>query len=320
MISIHSIQSIRVAALLGLVSVFPLSPKVAADDSLTSEQLATLLKELESIQAVVEGKRLSNRTSAVEMFREAASSDKAALEFYLDCVKMLRFDSRDAKFTEYRDWREKNEDKLKEKSNLLAMRLQLQYLVLTLRVAEGVDRASIVPELEAFVTNIITHMEDLEGRGMQTLREPVNRTVFSEAFELNQSLKVDNWSYSPGDYASVYEKTIFPYYRAEKPGELAAVWDRRIGLENRVVEFLNEDDAGAMKKHAEERLPRLQWQKAADVFANSSQKAGALAMIQILRSEPDHPDATKWLESLQGMLAGVAAVKPASGEAKTEAP
>jgi hypothetical protein len=43
-------------------------------------------------------------------------------------------------------------------------------------------------------------------------------------------------------------------------------------------------------------------------------------MIQILRSEPDHPDATKWLESLQGMLAGVAAVKPASGEAKTEAP
>lgn len=314
------IHSIRVAALISFVFLFPVSSGVVAEDPLTSDQLATLLKELESIEAVVEGKRISNRTSAVEMFREAAASDKAALEFHLKCVKMLRFDSRDAKFTEYRDWREKNEDKLKEKSNLLAMRLQLQYLVLTLRVAEGVDRASIVPELEAFVTNIVAHMEDLEGQGMQTLREPVNRTVFSEAYELNQSLKVDKWSYSPGDYASVYEKTIFPYYRAEKPGELAAVWDRRIGLENQVVEFINEDDPGAMKKHAEERLPRLRWLKAADVFANASQKAGALAMIEILRSDPDHPDATKWLESLQGMLASATAVNPPGGEAGTESP
>ncbi len=305
----HSFRKLVLPAFAGFwCFVFTVPQSLA--EPLTQEQLDAFLEELKAIGEVVEGKRVSTRTSAVEAFREASTSDKAALEFYLKCVKMLRFDSRDAKYTEYRDWRDRNEDKMEEESNLLAMRLQLQYLVMTLRVAEGVDREAIIPELETFITNIVANVEDLEGRGMQTLREEVNRTVFAEAYELNQSLQVENWNYAPGNYAACYEETIFPYFRSEAPEGLADAWDRRIGLEKQYVGITKEDDEVALEKFVSERLPRLYWQKASDLFQSVSQQQGILAMMQILRTHSDHPDATKWLKDLQGLLTAAAEAIP----------
>ncbi len=292
-----------VAAALALGALLPLN----AAETLTAEQLQKILAELKSIEEVVEGKRLSTRSSAVEMFRSAASSDKAALEFYLKCVKELRFDRHGARFSEFRDWRDKNENRLKDPATLAAMRLQLQYLVLTLRAAEGVEREILVPELEKFVASIVANYENLEGGGLRTLREAVNRTVFAEAYELNQSLQVKNWSYQPGNTASVYENSVFPYFRAEAPAGLSPAWDRRIALEKRITELTREEDTVALEKFEDERLPRLYWAKAADVFQNASQQQGAIAMIQLLRTHADHPDATKWLENLRGLLSAATA-------------
>lgn len=271
-------------------------------EPLSQETRMQILGELDSIEEVVTGKRISSRKSAVEMFQSASASDKAAYEFYLQCVKVLRFDKKGASFNEYREWREKNEDDLKDGSKLLAMRLQLQYLVLTLRAAEGVDRRSLVPELETFVANIVTHYEDLEGAGWRTMREPVNRTVFAEAYDLNQSLEVSDWHYAPGDFAAVYQRTIFPYLRAENPQELIAAWDRRIQLELKFIEASREEDEGALAEFQKDRLPRLHWEKATDVFQSVSQSEGANAMLRILRSHSDHPDATKWLKKARGLF------------------
>ncbi len=285
----------------------------AQADPLTSEQLSKILKELESIEQVVEGKRLSTRSSAVEKFRSASSSDKAAYDFYLDCIKMLRFDERDARFSEFRDWRDKNEARLKQPGTMMAMRLQLQYLVMTLRVAEGVERELIIPELEKFVAGIVANADALEADGLKTLREGVNRTVFAEAYELNQSLQVSGWSFAPGDVGGVYQSTIFPFYRAERPELLSAAWDRRIDLEKRMTSLTREDDPIALKKFEEERLPRLYWDKAVDVFGSASQQEGAIAMIQLLRGNPDHPDAAKWLSNFKSLLIGPAPMEEDTG-------
>lgn len=288
--------------ILCVVALFLFPGFVAKADPLSGDMVDDFLKELDDIEEVVNGNRIANRTTAVEMFQAAAASDKSAVDFYLKCVKMLRFDSRDAKFSEYRDWREKNEDRLKNDSYILALRLQLQYLVLTLRVAEGVDREAIIPELEQFVTNIVANVEQLEGAGWQTLREPVNRTAFAEAFELNQSLEVSEWHYSPGEFAKVYEQTIFPFIRNQAPAELPATWDRRIQLETKLLELTQPDNELALEKFSEERLPRLRWEQAEDVFVHTSESGGATAMMQLLRQHSDHPDATKWLKSARELI------------------
>jgi hypothetical protein len=221
-----------------------------------------------------------------------------------------RFDSRDAKFTEYRDWRNRNEGKVKTKSNLAAMQLQLQYLVLTIRAAEGVDREVIVPEVERFVTNIVANVKELGGAGMKTLRSPVNRTIFAEVYGLDRSLKDDNWNYSPGDYAAAFEKTIFPFVRETAPDQLAAAWDRRINLEKHHMELTQGGNQLAMKRFETERLPRLYWSKANDVFTSVSQQQGAAMMLRIVQTYGEHPDITKWVASFRGLLKAQPAPSP----------
>jgi|GEM_PF-1179426 len=282
------------------------------DDPLTSEQRESLIEQLEVIQDVIDGKRVSTRTSAVQAFTAAAASDEAAYEFYLQCHKVLRFDKRDAKFTEYRDWRDRNEDKIRTKSHLAAMRLQLQYLVLTMRAAEGVDRDVIVPELERFIANIVANADQLTGEGMKVLRESVRRTIFAEAYGLDKSLEVEDWHLSPGEFATVYEKTVFPFIRENAPEQLADTWDRRIGLEVQFTELTQEGNDLALEKFETERLPRLYWAKANDIYQHVSETAGAAAMIRIVQAQQDHPDIAKWVASFRSLLAAPAL--PASGE------
>lgn len=305
----HNIRNSIRAFFVGTLSLVVFSSTLLAVEGLTEEQLEKILAELDSIEAVVEGKRMSTRSSAVEMFRNASASDKAAYEFYMACIKEIQFDRRDARYSEFRDWRDRNEEKLKDKGNVAALRLQLQYLVMTLRVAEGVERELIVPELEKFVAGIVANAENLEGAGMRTLRGAVNRTVFAEAYELNQTLRVENWSFTPGNHASVYDETVLPFFREHNPGSLSAAWDRRIGLEKTMTELTQAENVVALEKFQTERLPRMMWAKAVDVYENASQQQGALSMIQLLRSNADHPDATRWLQTFRNLLSG-----PAGGE------
>lgn len=297
-----AVKAIRCSIFVALF-LAPVRGKAEADP-LGEDVRQRILGELSTIEEVVTGKRVSTRKTAVAMFQNAAASDKATYEFFLECVKMLRFDEKGGSYSDFREWRERNEGSAKDESHLLAMRLQLQYLVLTLRAAEGVDRASIVPELEEFVGRIVANAELLEGAGWKTLREPVNRTVFAEAYELNQSLQMEQWHYAPGDYAGVYEQTVLPYFRAENPAELPAAWDRRIQLESQLVELAAEEDESAIETFRDERLPRLHWQKGVDLFQHVSQQQGATALLQILRTNADHPDATKWIGEVKGLLGG----------------
>lgn len=293
--------------LLGLLVLSPLLP--AQDDKeslppaapLTSDQLAKLLKELDAVEAEVNGKRMAMRSSAVEAFRKAAASDKAAYEFYLACVKELRFDSREARASEFREWRDRNEDRLKDDTQTAVLRLQLQYLVLTLRKAEGVEMGTIVPELETFVAGIAANAESLAG-SMRDLRESVLRTPFAQVYELNKSLKLSDWSEAPGNFEEVYGATVLPYYRKYLPEKLGEAWDRRIDAQSRLVATLQAEDPVALETYQTEELPRLKWAKAKDIYEHVSQPHGSIAMLNLLKENPGHPNASKWLEEFKVLL------------------
>lgn len=289
--------------LIPLIALAGLNGRICAEP-LSGEQKENLLSQLKEIEAVVDGKRVNLRSGAVQTFLAASRSDEAAYEFYLNCHKKLRFDARDARFTEFRDWRDKNENRIKTKSNLIAMRLQLQYLVLTLRIAEGVERQAIIPELEAFVANTVSHVEDLGTDGLRTLRSSIKGTIFAQAYDLDQSLEVENWNYSPGDFFKCYDETVLPFFRTAQPEELANAWDRRINLEKQLTELTRSDNPIAMEAFSSEKLPRLYWAKARDVFLNASQQYGAAAMLNIIRTYTEHPDTSNWIDDLRDLLGG----------------
>lgn len=290
---------------------------LTAADSLSEEEVEGILGQLAVIEDEHNGNRVSLRTSAVRAFETAAASDKAAYEFYLQCHKELKFDAKDASFSDFRAWRERNEERIKSKSNLSALRLQLQYLVLTMKAAEGVDRETLVPELESFVANIVSHSKDLERSGMTTLEESVKTSIFAEAYKLNKSLEVSNWCFEPGNFGDVYAKTIFPFMRSEHPESLADAWDRRISLSKDFVMITQEENQFELDKFQTERLPELNWQKASDLYQNYSSKQGAQSMLTLLRGNPSHTSLKNWLDQFRELLATSSSATPEAPPANT---
>jgi hypothetical protein len=294
------------AFFLGAYLATPTSADPLSADPLSEEEINGLLEELSVIEDFLTGERVSLRTSAVHAFEAASSSDKAAYEFYVQCHKTLNFDAKDSSFSEFRAWREKNEDKINNKENLAAIRFQLQYLVLTMKAAEGVKRETLIPELENFVTDIVADTENLGGMGMRTLRSSVKSTIFAEAYKLNKSLEVDNWSFEPGNFGEVYDQSVFPFFRKEAPEALSAAWDRRINLEKQSVIIRYEDNDYELEKFETERLPELYWAKATDIYINVSPKQGSQAMLAMLKGNPGHTSLKKWLEQFRDLLATTA--------------
>ncbi len=287
---------------LGSACVLIASPAPLPAAPLTQEQIDKILAELDRFEGVVTGKRTAGRRSAVDAFRRASGSDKEAYEFYLACVKELDFDRQGKSFTEFRDWRSRQEDRLKTPSRMAGMRLQLQWLVLTLRAAEGEDRMTVAAEAETFLGKIVANAKSL-GPDLQVVqRENVLATPFGRLYELDQSVKLEDWAYSPGNIGQMYERVILPPLRENAPAHIAAAWDRRIQLETEMIRGLRTDDPAALEQFTKETLPRLKWQRAADLFQHGEQQEGALAMVKLIGDYPEHPDAAEWITGFRRML------------------
>jgi hypothetical protein len=279
-----------------------LNGPAAQAEILTPEQIAKIVAELNRVQTLVTGKRLEGRRNAVDAFRRAAASDKDAYEFYLACAKEVEFDQQGKSSTDFREWRERQEAKLKTPSRMTALRLQLQYLVLTLRVSEGESPAKLLPEVEAFLASIVTNAEGLEGDLALLQRESVLATPFAKVYELDQSVKMTEWSYMPGNIGQAYDKFILPLLRKEHPELVAAAWERRIQLETQLAQTVRKEDPVGLEKFANEALPRLQFRRAEDMFKIGQQQEASLAMLKLLTDHSEHPDASTWIDDFRELL------------------
>ena len=280
-----------------------LSVTVLHSEVLSPDQIAKIIAELDRVEGIVTGKRLEGRRSAVDSFRRAAASEKDAYEFYLACAKQIEFDQQGKSSTEFRDWKERQEANLKRPSRMAVMRLQLQYLVLTLRVAEGEPPLKVLPEVETFLASIVSNVENLEGDLGTLQKENVLNTPFAKAYELDQSIKMENWAYLAGHIGQVYEKFVLPTLRESHPELVAAAWDRRIHLETQLIKVTKKEDAVALEKFGNENLPRLQWRRAEDIFKVGQQQEASLAMLKLLSDHSEHPDASDWIDGFRKLLA-----------------
>ena len=112
-----------VVGLFGLLTVVPSS---AAD--LTPDQIESLRKKLAEIKDNLDG-YLSNRNkSARSVFMDASKDPKLALKLYLDCVKKVEYDREGRSESDFRAWKESQEDRLRDKQFIESLLIQLRYL------------------------------------------------------------------------------------------------------------------------------------------------------------------------------------------------
>jgi hypothetical protein len=328
----------------------PVVPKVL----LTPVQTAHILKELEKVETQIGQGRSGLFSTALARFREGAASEAAALALYLDCYRLEHFERKNLKQTDFTDWRDRNEMRLKDEDFKKALLLQLEYLVLSIQaqdIKETSKMAPLVTALQSHVAKAIITVQGAtkhsasgavedknagpkgggrKGGGggggpgggaggdlMGVLRQPVTGSEFAMAYQLEDHLNKKEWDYRPLDVGGIYAKVILPYFLAEKPTELPAQWDARINAEVALRKaLLSETEFEIFFK---EEGPRMQWEKNNYLVANNVNAVNALAdMLKVIQNYPSHPDALNWLKEFRSIVKGVS--EPESGPAPAENP
>ena len=118
-----------------LILAAALSLSSAHADALSAPEREALLQKLEEMRANAESKVDARYRAAIAAYQAAMASDDAAMELYLNCVEKVNFKDQQRKNADFREWKRREEDRLSDPGIGLALRLQLRWLILTLRAA-----------------------------------------------------------------------------------------------------------------------------------------------------------------------------------------
>jgi hypothetical protein len=313
-------RAMRVPILLVCAVLFV---KLADATPLADADREALLDNLEQLRETANATVDARYRLALVAYRSAMASDDAAIELYLKCVEKVDFEDQQKKPADFREWKNKEADKLSDPGLRLALRHQLRWLVLTLQAASGkIDRQKLAGDAQDVVGAIFREPEKLRAQE-GILSQAVTASVFAKAYNIN-SVKVDKWALSPTQLDQIYDEILLPPYR--NPGHLdtlRATWIKRIQQEGAKYEFWsepakggrNEDKKGtrrvgmaadmqppAYEKFLAETQPQLQWDMEIDLFRNGDESAAAVRMFAHLEKSLAHPSVRQWGEQFEELL------------------
>jgi hypothetical protein len=291
-------------------------------DPLSAADREALLENLEKIRENADSRVDARFRLAIAAYREAMGSEEAAMEFYLKCIEKVNFEDQQKKNADFRDWKRKEDDHLKDMGFRLALRYQLRWLILTLRASsEKANRSELAVEAQEIVDAVFRDADKLEDQG-QALNQPVTATVFARAYEIG-NLEKNEWPLSPVDLGDIYEKIIFPPLRMPTRVEsLRAAWIKRIQQEGIKIEIAgdnNNNGGGGGRRNGQpgpgpkstvdhdrfvmERIPEFQWQMEMDLFRSGDEAGAAMRMLAHIEKHLAHKSARKWGQELKDLLA-----------------
>jgi len=310
----------------------------ARADSLTAADREALLENLEKIRENAESKVDARFRMAISAYREAMSTDESAMDFYLKCIEKVNFEDQQRKNSDFRDWKRKEGDKLGDQAFRLALRVQLRWLILTLRASsEKAKLSELAVEAQEVVDSIFRDADKLAGQA-QTLGQPVTSTVFARAYDIG-GLDKETWPLSPVQLDAIYNQVIFPQLRTPARVEsLRAAWIKRIQQEITKFDVINRNGGGnggngGIKKAAgngggteigpgspehekfmTENVPQYQWDMEMDLFRSGDEAGAAVRMIAHIQKHLEHKSSRDWTQQLKALLTPKPAPAPATAE------
>ena len=267
--------------------------------------LATL-KDLKAKQQAVVTREKSNVTANIN----AAIADPA--KFYDLAVSAVEFQNgtgNDA--NRLADWRKRNLALLHNRDFIDALRLHLTYLNLTWQHSCGVKTRDQIGALLDHVAQVSKTAEI--DREFDLVRKSLGESVFVTYFQIGPYISgLKDWTDRPFDVDGIYEKIIFPELRAEKNPRLLDCWRDRI--QNETTRASTAQNALAVNKYNNIRLPTLLWSRAEDELTLGLVNQAVADMLAQVKGHPDHPDFDHWTARLTEI------VSPPKGEVTVGTP
>lgn len=283
-----------------------------------------LIERLEKIRETNNAKVDERYRVAASAFRSAMNSDDAALDLYLKCVEKVQFTDEQKKGQDFRDWKRKEEERMKKPGFRRGLRYQLRWLVLTLQAASKKEGSGdkIAQEARETIDAAINDLPML-GDEVKLVRQGAMGTVFAKAYEL-EGVKPEGLPANPLDINGLYTNLLLPAARKTGPEAVRSAWTKRIYQELAIVEKTvtrRDGDAGPtrvnpnanpfgtrgdaspeVQKFREETMLDLQWSMEEDVFKCGDQRGAAVNMLAQIEKHISHPHAADWGKRLQALL------------------
>jgi len=268
-------------------------------------------------------------------FTAAYSDDAAALDFYIEAIRVTRFVGRDDADSTFDVWKKAMTPRL----NAHAIATALRYTTLSLQRAAGGTDAQMFPVLFAYTEDTQAHLPSLlalpdagdqptpqrgygerhgerntEGGGPagpdpgeRIMEEDVSQNVFARWYDIGDELsQLKDWEPVPANVDAMYQKFLLPIMRKNRDPRLLQYWDNRIISERGVAS--SETAEFSSDHYNSTTRPALLWGRAEDEILIGQRDQGITDMYGLVKAFPAHPDAGKWITELEGLLAPPPAV------------
>ncbi len=289
----------------------------AAETSPSTAELESIRVALATIQGTLTSNRAKALKSSIAELSAASATQLSAINAYVEAVRIDQFGDGPGAITKFQDWRKKSSDVLSNAALRTAAQLHLRYLQLTLDRAADPDGDPALDdvvsylreaaEMKAIINNPETdrlndnEKKDLKERIKKLTDEPMDSAPFVRAYRIGPLFAdLKDWEMTPGNLPSILDRTVRPILREKKDSRLVETWDLQISTERGLASDRDREDPDSGLNR--NQIPRLEWAKANDQYAIGDRTTGLRTMVAILQANPEHPDATKWIDSLSGLL------------------
>ncbi len=297
---------------LGFLAI--LSPVRA--DPLSASDRQLLLERLAKLKNAAEGQNSTRVSSAINAFRGAMANKNGAIDLYLKCIEKLDFEDQDRSSQDFRNWKRRQSEQLKDPAFRLALRYQLHWLTLTLEASlRHGDFARMGPKATAALQSLFAHPEELAGQ-QSLLRRSALSSVFARAYKVTY-VDPGDWPTDPLAIGEIYEMVILPPLRNPKSlDSLRESWLVRIQQEGLLRQMgvqsggngrgrgKSRDNARnpSYEKFLIDERPDLLWRMEVDLFRAGDQRKAALRMLEHLERYQSHPKAADWAQEFIDLI------------------
>lgn len=263
-----------------------------------SAMILQALKILKVQQEVSEQAKLKR---AIEQVFAASGTKETAIAFYEDAIMAMQFAGVTRENRQFRDWKEKEDERLSDPDFRESVRMHLFYLGVSLRRASGVKVADLLQQLTGYV-NLLDDSETAVNAKGSLLKTPIGGGLFAKWLRLDPWLSgIDNWEMNPGNPDAIAARIILPELREQKSPALIGYWDGRI--ERDAAKAAGAKLDFQVNDFTQIKLPQLLWNRAKEWLVLEQRNRAITEMFGIVQKYSDHPDEAAWIGELEGLLA-----------------
>ena len=292
--------------------------------------VAALLKALHGIKDQQTQQAKAAKQKALQQIQTAGASPASAVASWEEAVRAAQFEGAAKEGSQFKEWREREGEALKEKEAANAALLHFKWMALTMQRSIGTPMKELLPQVIAFTKEVAADQAAIEtldenirkekemagsnkhGKDRKTndeavkkmhdqiIRAPVNGSVAAQVLKIVDLLTIEKWEMSAGNLDGIYTNIILPQLRDARDPRLLEFWDMKLKRESDTA--ARTKLAFEIDKFNQVRRPDLLWNRAQDILVLGQRNRALGEMFNLVKANPNHPHADEWVAAMEKNL------------------